>query len=161
MTHRSYMRSILTIILILLISGSLSAQSNLLGRSFKHVSSKLNEDPEFSTLKVDSIQDGTVLLTCKGINQYPYYIFEFSTYLDECVSYSIITNNRQVYGAYLDFLSTVGNLVDMDMENAIREYEVRTMDGEILVYKVKQPFRNSELISKRSVVAIEVHVKID
>jgi len=153
------MKSIITILLLVLFAGSIHAQSNLLGRSYKHVTSKLNEDPEFSTLKVDSVQDGTVLLTCKGINQYPYYIFEF--YYDECVSYSIITNNRQVYGAYLDFLGAVGNLVSVDMENAVREYECRTMDGEILVYKIKQPFRNSELISKRSVVSIEVHVKID
>ncbi|MCQ2251526.1 MAG: hypothetical protein MJZ66_10525 [Bacteroidales bacterium] len=155
------MRAIITLLFLMLAAGSLYAQTNLLGRSYKHVTNKLNEDPEFGVLKTDTIPGGTILLTCKGINQYPYYIFEFSQYLDECVSCSIITNNRQVYGAYLDFLSTVGNLVSMDMENAVREYEVRTMDGEILVYKIKQPFRNSELISKRSVVSIEAHVKID
>lgn len=145
-------------VIILISTVSVSwGQNNMLGSTYRYVFSKLNEDPEFSSLTVDTLSSGNIALKCKSSSQYPYYIYEFSEY-DECVSYTVVSNNRHVFDTFMDFLNTVGSLVTYSTDRKV--FQVRTMGNETVMYSISEPYKNSELMTKRSVFYVQIEKKI-
>lgn len=135
---------------------SSSAQSVMLGSNMKNIYSRLNEDPVLRLLKIDTLETGNIALKCKSSLQYPYFIYEFSQY-DECVSYTMVSNDRQVFSAYMDFLNLAGRLEKFQVDR--RVFQINTMAGDTLIYIVSEPFLDSELMSKRSVFSVQIEKK--
>ncbi len=137
-------------------AAGVQSQTTMLGGNLKYVYSKLDEDPEFSSLKIDTLESGNMALMCKSNSPYPYFIFEFSEY-GECVSYTVVSNNRQVYATYMDFLTAAGSMVNFTASRKV--FHIRTMESDSLIYTVSEPFQNSDLVSKRSVFSVQIEKK--
>ncbi|MCQ2253834.1 MAG: hypothetical protein MJZ61_10315 [Bacteroidales bacterium] len=127
----------------------------MLGSDFNHIYGKFNDDPEYY-IKVDTINRGTLVITCKGSENYPYYTYEIDIENNECVSFGTVSKDRQVYDAYVDMLTTVGKLVQSDHNSNNNTYEVISHGGEKIYYSIKQPFLSSDMLSRRSIFYVLV-----
>ncbi|MBR4265391.1 MAG: hypothetical protein IKQ46_04960 [Bacteroidales bacterium] len=149
------MRLIIAILFAISCYSDVSAQYNLLGNDYNHIFSKFNEDPEFY-VKVDTVNKSTIVITCKTSAVYPYYTYEIDLENDECVSFGTVSKDRQVYETYVDMLSTVGTLIVTDKTKTNFTYCVTTNTNEKLYYTIKQPFINSDYLSRRSIFYVLV-----
>lgn len=132
------------------------AQSNMLGSDFNHIYARINGDPEYSP-KIDTINSNTIVLTCKGTEKYPYYTYEIDMENNECVCYGIVSKDRQVYDAYVDMLSTFGQLVEIDSARVNFTYSVKSCnENDPIYYSIKQPYYNSTMLSQRSIFYVLV-----
>ena len=99
----------------------------MLGENYGHIWGKFNEDPEF-TVKVDTVNNTTIVLTCKTSVGYPYYKYEIDIENNECISFGLVSKDRQV----------------------------RSKENEMLFYTFKQPFRCDEALSRRNIFYVLV-----
>ncbi|MBQ3689449.1 MAG: hypothetical protein II937_06225 [Bacteroidales bacterium] len=149
------MKALLTIIIITIAFSTNYAQYNMLGENYGHIWGKFNEDPEF-TVKVDTVNNSTIVLTCKTSVGYPYYKYEIDIENNECISFGLVSKDRQVFETYIDMLSKIGDLVENDLSKHSFTYKVRTKENEMLFYTFKQPFRCDEALSRRNIFYVLV-----
>lgn len=150
-----FMKTILLLITLSISYYGASAQHNLLGVDFNHIFGKYDEDPEFF-IKIDTVNSKTIVMTCKTSAAYPYYTYEIDVENNECVSFGTVSKDRQVFDAYVDMLSTMGKLVDIDSAKNNFTYSVNTKNNETFFYSIKQPYINSDYISRRCIFYVLV-----
>jgi hypothetical protein len=130
------------------------SQHNLLGKSQKYIRSYYELSNEY-ILKVDSISKNAVLLSYKSENQYPFYTYEINLSDDVCVSYGIVSKDAIVLKTYLEMLDFIGDVVEMDSTYSNFTYKVTT-DQKVCFFSIKQPYYNSQFLTRRSLFYILV-----
>ena len=137
-----------------------SAQFDMLGKDLAHICTRIDNDPEYEP-KIDTLDNNTILVLCRGAEKYPYYSYEIDMNRDECVCVGVVSRNREVFDAYVNVLSSLGTLVEHDSAMVNFKYLVyKNCDpksgepGEKLFYTVMQPYHNSTLLSQRSIFII-------
>lgn len=149
------MKTVIILLSVFCINSQAFSQSNMLGKSLQYIYNKYNIDPEYF-VKTDTVNSSTIVVTCRTSVTYPYYTFEIDRNSDECVSYGTVSKDRKVYDTYIELLSLVGKTVDHDPKNENTTFLVRTNTGNNLYFSIKQPFKNSELVSRRNIFYILV-----
>ena len=147
---------------ILLAAFPASAQFDMLGKSIVRICSNIDNDPEYEA-KIDTLDGNTVLVTCKGVEKYPYYTYEIDVDRDECVCVGVVSRNREVFDAYVNMLTSFGKLVEHDSAMVNFKYVIYKKDdsngsspSEKLYLSVMQPYRNSSLLSQRNIFSISL-----
>ncbi len=149
------MKKIFLVIVTLILGASNSyTQHNMLGKSQKYIRSFYNLANEF-TIKVDSIGQKTILLTYKTEKQYPFYTYEVDLLKDLCISYGVVSKDNNTLKSYLDILNYVGELVEVDSTYNNFVYKVET-NQKTSFFTIKQPYFNSQFLTRRSVFYILV-----
>jgi len=133
---------------------SVAGQHNMLGKSQKEILSLYNTDPEY-IVKVDTLNSQTILITCKTSALYPYYTYEVNRLNNRCVSFGFVSKDKQILDSYIDILEHVGERIESDSTFTNFTYKVSTA-SKIVYYSVKQPFINSEYISRRNIFYVLV-----
>lgn len=136
----------------------LYAQHNMLGKSYHSIINTYNKDPEY-ILKVDTISDETILITTKTSNLYPYYTYEIDRNTKICISYGIVSKDKNTLETYIDVLDHLGELVEVDSSFTNMTYKIDTKN-KISYYSIKQPFLNSSYISRRNIFYILITSEI-
>ena len=156
------MKSVLFTIAIIVASLSASAQFDMLGKDMARICSHIDNDPEY-VAKIDTLDRNTILVTCKGVEKYPYYTYEIDMRNDECVCVGVVSRNREVFDAYVNMLSSFGKLVEHDSAMVNFKYVLykkaeasSMMPCEKLYLSVMQPYRNSSLLSQRNIFSISL-----
>lgn len=144
-------------ILILFFVNSGYSQHNMLGKSQKYISSFYSLSRDFSQ-KIDTIGQNTILLTYKTQKQYPFYTYEIELMQDECVSYGIVAKDKTVLKTYFEMLNYIGEIVKVDSTYNNFVYKIET-SNKTSYFTIKQPFINSQFLSRRSVFYILVSEK--
>ncbi len=147
-------KSFLVIVTLLLGANICYTQHNMLGKSQKYIRSFYNLANEF-TLKVDTIGQKTILLTYKTEKQYPFYTYEVDLLKDLCISYGVVSKDNSTLKSYLDILDYVGELVEVDSTYNNFVYKVET-NQKTSFFTIKQPYFNSQFLTRRSVFYILV-----
>ncbi len=142
------------ITLLFLFINEISSQHNMLGKTEKYIRSYYNLSNQY-TLKVDTIGQKAVLLTYKTDQQYPFFTYEINLFKDLCVSFGIVSKDNRTLKAYLDVLNYVGELVEVDSTYNNFVYKVAT-NQKTSFFTIKQPYFNSQFISRRSLFYILV-----
>lgn len=148
---------ILLPILILSIFNNGRSQHNMLGKSQKYISSFYSLSREFNQ-KIDTIGQNTILLTYKTQKQYPFYTYEIDLMQGNCVSYGIVAKDKTVLDTYFELLNYIGEIVKVDSTYNNFVYKIET-SNKISYFTIKQPFINSQFLSRRSVFYILVSEK--
>jgi hypothetical protein len=126
----------------------------MLGKSLNYIKSFYELSNEYS-LKIDTLSKRSILLSYRPEKQYPFYTYEINTYEDVCVSYGIVSKDQNVLKSYLDILDFVGEVVEMDSTYNNFTYKVAT-DQKVCYYSIKQPYFNSQFLTRRSLFYILV-----
>ena len=129
-------------------------QHNMLGKSQKYIRSFFELSSEFS-LKVDTLSKRSILLSYKPEKQYPFYTYEINTTEDVCVSYGVVSKDPDVLRTYIDILNYIGEVVEMDSTYNNFTYKVAT-NKKVCFYSIKQPYFNSQFLTRRSLFYILV-----
>lgn len=150
------MRSTFTIIL-LLICTNVIAQNNFLGKSQKHIEDFYRDKANYY-LKIDTLSPENILLTFKSLFQYPYYTYEMDITVDVCISYGLVSKDKDVLGAYFDLLDFYGTIIRKDTVNHNVIFEVK-QSNILRYYDIKQPYIEDDNINRRSLFYILVREK--
>ena len=139
-----------------------SAQFDMLGKGITRICANIDNDPEYEA-KIDTVDVNTILVTCKGVEKYPYYTYEIDVESDECVCVGVVSRNREVFDAYVNMLSSFGKLVEHDSAMVNFKYVIYkknddngALPSEKLYLSVMQPYRNSSLLSQRNIFSISL-----
>jgi len=133
---------------------ALHAQHNMLGKSQKYIRSYYELSNEF-VLKVDTISKNALLLSYKPEKQYPFYTYEINLSEDICVSYGIVSKDATVLKTFIEMLDFIGEVVEMDSTYNNFTYKVTT-DQKVCFFSIKQPYYNSQFLTRRSLFYILV-----
>ena len=155
-----YMKFVLLTIALFAASLSVSAQFDMLGKDMARICESIDNDPEYEA-KIDTLDRNTILITCKGVEKYPYYTYEIDSEIDECVCVGVVSRNREVFDAYINMLTAFGKLVEHDDEMVNFKYVVHRQGEhgapcEKLFLSVMQPYINSSLLSQRNIFSISL-----
>ncbi len=145
------------VISILLSTNYLYGQRNLIGKSQTYIQSFYNLSGKHK-LSVDTINQKSILLTYKSENQYPFYTYEINLEEDKCISFGIVSKNHNTLRTYLDLLDYVGEMVEADSTYNNFTYQVKN-DGRICFFTIKQPYYNSQFLTRRNLFYILVTEK--
>jgi hypothetical protein len=126
----------------------------MLGKSQKYIRSYYELSNEF-VLKVDTISKNALLLSFKPEKQYPFYTYEINVSEDICVSYGIVSKDASVLKTYLEMLDFIGEVVEMDSTYNNFTYKITT-DQKAYFFSIKQPYFNSQFLTRRSLFYILV-----
>jgi hypothetical protein len=130
------------------------SQHNMLGKSQKFIRSFYELANEYG-LSVDTLSKRSVLLSYKPEKQYPFYTYEINIPDDVCISFGIVSKDPNVLKTYLDILNYIGELVEIDSTYNNFTYRVTT-DQKISFFSIKQPYFNSQFLTRRSLFYILV-----
>jgi hypothetical protein len=145
-------------IIVLLFTGITTfGQHNFLGKSEQYIRNFFKPDKNYY-LKIDTLSQDNILLTFKSLYQYPYYTYEMDLNIDECISYGIVSKNKEVLGTYFDLLNYIGIILKKDTTNNTIVYEINK-NGIIRYYDIKQPYLRDENFNRRSLFYILVRQK--
>lgn len=131
------------------------AQRNFLGQTRNFVFNKYHQDPEF-IVKEDTVNQTTLIITCKTTAPYPYYTYEINLVEDVCVSCAMISKDRKIYQYMLNVLYDLGEIVQKDAKNSNIIFKMKSADNKTFFYHINQPYINSELISRRGIFYIMI-----
>ncbi|RLD61311.1 MAG: hypothetical protein DRI95_14390 [Bacteroidetes bacterium] len=145
------------ILSILLSTNYIYGQRNLIGKSQTYIQSFYNLSGNHS-LNIDTINQKSVLLTYKSESQYPFYTYEINLKEDKCISFGIVSKNHNTLRTYLDLLDYVGEMVEADSTYNNFTYQVKN-DGKICFFTIKQPYYNSQFLTRRNLFYILVTEK--
>lgn len=139
----------------------IKGQHNFLGENQEFIVNHFKEDPEYS-VNLDSVNDFTILITCKTFEQYPYYTYEIDIQRDVCISYALVSKDRQILDTYIDILDHLGEIIERDSSFQNFTYKVEGIDKNSY-YSIKQPYVNSTYYSRRNIfyVLITEELKIE
>lgn len=141
------------IVVIILLIGYLSySQHNMLGKSQRYIRSFYKLANGFS-LKIDTINQESILLTYKTREQYPFFTYELNLNDDLCVSYGIVSKNTQTLETYLDMLDYLGEVINVDSTYKNFVYKIKTNE-KTSYFTIKQPFIDSPFVTRRNVFYI-------
>ncbi len=146
------------LILLLFSASQVSAQRNLIGKSQKYIKSFYKLSGEYHGI-IDTINQNTILLTYKSDKQYPFYTYEIDLQEDKCISYGIVSKDHNTLMCYLDLLDYIGELVEVDSTYNNFTYQVKN-DNRICYFSIKQPYYNSQFLSRRGLFYILITEKI-
>jgi hypothetical protein len=146
-----------TLISIFLSINNIYAQHNLIGKSQTYIQSYYKLSGKFHQT-IDTINQNSLLLTYKSENQYPFYTYEIDIPEDNCVSFGIVSKNHSTLSTYLDLLDYIGELVEADSTYNNFTYQVKN-DDKICFFTIKQPYVNSQFVSRRNLFYILVTEK--
>jgi len=156
------MRFKLVIVVILFTIYPAFGQRNLIGKSQTYIKSFYNLSKTFE-LKIDTINKNSVLFTYKSEKQYPYFTYEIDLLNDQCISFGIVSKNHTTLRTYLDLLDYIGELVEVDSTYNNFTYQVKN-DNKICYFTIKQPYFNSQFLTRRNLFYIlvsEKHIELD
>jgi hypothetical protein len=143
---------------LLFYSDSINAQHNMLGKPQKYIRSYYNLSLDF-ILKIDTISSNSLMLTYKSEKQYPFYTYEIDMDEDICTSYGIVSKDPETLNSYLEVLNYIGELVEVDSTYNNFTYKVETSQ-KISIFTIKQPYYNSQFLTRRSLFYILVTEEI-
>jgi hypothetical protein len=144
-----------TLLLILLfLTTNLFGQHNLIGQTQDYILKKYQYDPEY-TVKIDTINDDKIIITCRTFDIYPYYTYEIDMLTDRCISYGFISRNRDIFKSQIETLDYLGKLVESDSTSTNFVYEINLPDKKVF-YTVRQPFAKSQIKTRRDLYYILV-----
>ena len=132
-------------------------QRNLIGKSETYIQSFYNLSKNFN-LSIDTINQTSVLLTYKSEKQYPFYTYEINLLDDKCVSFGIVSKDHSTLRTYIDLLDYIGEMVEVDSTYNNFTYQVKN-DGRICFFTIKQPYINSQFLTRRNLFYILVTEK--
>jgi len=104
-------------------------------------------------VKTDTINKEALLITCKTKEQYPFYTYEINLKDKICVSYGIVSKNEEILNTYLELLSYLGELIEVDSTYNNFIYKIETKER-LSVFSIKKPYFNSQFLSRRSLFYI-------
>ncbi len=133
------------------------SQHNMLGKTKIYIESFYRLSNTY-TLQTDTINKESVLITCKAKEHYPYYTYEINLKDKICVSYGIVSKNKNILDTYLELLSYLGELVTVDSTFSNFTYKIETKD-KLSIFSIKKPYINSQFLSRRSLFYILVTEK--
>ncbi len=128
-------------------------QHNFLGKTQEYIVKYFDHDPEY-TVVIDTIGKN-ILLTCKTSQPYPYYTYELDMKSNRCISFGIVSKNRELLDGYIDMLDYLGKIVQRDSAFTNVTYQI-DLPNVRCYFLLKQPFVNSEYISRRNIFYILV-----
>ncbi len=134
------------------------SQRNLIGKSQKYIESFYKLSNQYHQI-IDTININTILLTYKSDKQYPFYTYEIDLKKDKCISYGIVSKDHNILTTYLDLLDYIGELVEVDSTYNNFTYQVKN-DNRICYFSIKQPYYNSQFLSRRDLFYILITEKI-
>ena len=147
-----FMKYLFIFFSIIICVSSIKAQHNYLGKSQEFITLQYKFDPEY-TVKIDTINKNSTLITCKTFKQYPYYTYEIDIKNDICISYAFVSKNNKVLEAYIDVLDHIGEIVEQDNLFNNFTYKIES-EFKTIYYSIKKPFVNSEYYSRRNIYYI-------
>ena len=147
----------IAVISILLSTNYIYGQRNLIGKSETYIKSFYNLSGQHYQ-SIDTINQNSVLLTYRNEKQYPFYTYEISLKEDKCISFGIVSKNHNTLKTYLDLLDYIGELVEADSTYNNFTYRVKN-DGKICFFSIKQPYYNSQFLTRRNLFYILVTEK--
>ena len=150
----SMKKSVHIICILFLFATEGVCQHNMLGKPQKYIRSFYNLADDF-ILKVDTIGQKNILLTYKTEKQYPFFTYELDLLKDVCVSYGIVSKDNNTLKTYLDLLNYMGELIEVDSTYNNFVYKIETSQ-KTSYFTIKQPFFNSQFLTRRSVFYILV-----
>jgi hypothetical protein len=136
------------------ISFNLFGQHNLIGKTQDFILTKYQYDPEY-TVKIDTINDNKILITCRTFEIYPYYTYEIDKLTNKCISYGFISRNREIFKSQIEMLDYLGKLIETDSSATNFVYEL-TLPEKKIYYTVRQPFVKSQIKTRRDLYYILV-----
>ena len=128
------------------------SQHNMLGKSKIYIESFYKLSNNY-TIKTDTINKESLLITCKTKEHYPFYTYEINLKDKICVSYGIVSKNKKTLDTYLELLAYLGELVKVDSAYNNFTYKIETKD-KLSVFSIKKPYINSQFLSRRSLFYI-------
>lgn len=146
-----------SLLFLMLISTSMFAQHNLLGKNMEYIKEYYKFDPEY-TVVIDTIRTNKVMITCKSPNIYPYHTYEINTALDMCVSYGFVSKDKAILETYVEVLGHIGTLVKADSSFTNFVYLVELPQKEIL-YSFRHPFAGSNIKTRRDIFYVMITQK--
>lgn len=145
------------IIVIFLSANYIYGQRNLIGKTQTYIQSFYNLSKNYN-LTIDTINQNSVLLTYKSEKQYPFYTYELNLNEDKCVSFGIVSKDHSTLKTYLDLLDYIGDLVEVDSTYNNFTYQVKN-NGRVCFFSIKQPYFNSQFLTRRNLFYILVTEK--
>lgn len=142
---------------IFLSTNYIYGQRNLIGKSQTYIQSFYNLSRNYH-LAIDTINKSSILLTYKSEKQYPFYTYEIDLIEDKCISFGIVSKDHNTLRTYLDLLDYIGELVEADSTYNNFTYQVKN-EGRICFFTIKQPYFNSQFLSRRNLFYILVTEK--
>lgn len=139
---------------MLFLMKSINAQHNFLGKTQGNIQRFYRNKSDFS-VRVDTLRNDRILLTARNTTDYPYYSYEIDAIEDKCVSYGFVSKNRDILKTYIEVLDFSGSLISADSSFVNFIYMIDLTDKKIY-YSIKQPFANSNIISRRNLFYILV-----
>jgi len=133
------------------------SQRNLIGKSQTYIQSFYNLSGNYN-LNIDTINENSILLTYKSEKQYPFYTYEIELQEDKCISFGIVSKNHNTLRTYIDLLDYIGEMVEADSTYNNFTYQVKK-DGKICFFTIKQPYFNSQFLTRRNLFYILVTEK--
>ena len=130
------------------------SQYNMLGKTKVYIESFYKLSNTY-TLKTDTINKESVLITCKTKEHYPFYTYEINLKDKICVSYGIVSKNKKILDTYLELLGYLGELITVDSTYNNFTYKIETKD-KLSIFSIKKPYINSQFLSRRSLFYILV-----
>ena len=77
---------------------------------------------------------------------------------DKCVSFGIVSKDHSTLRTYIDLLDYIGEMVEVDSTYNNFTYQVKN-DGRICFFTIKQPYINSQFLTRRNLFYILVTEK--
>lgn len=144
---------IVVLLPLVFLSETMVGQDNFIGKSEEFVINYFRTDTVY-TLKTDTIDRKTILLTFRPKSQYPFYTYEIDLRTDQCISYGMVSKNTDVLNTYISVLNFLGEKIETDPANIT--YRVRANTGIFCYYYIKQPYINSKVESKKRIFYVLV-----
>ena len=144
-------------IITILSANYVYGQHNLIGKSQTYIQSFYKLSGKYYQ-KIDTINQNSVLLTYKSEKQYPFYTYEIDLIENKCISFGIVSKDHNTLRTYLDLLDYIGELVEADSTYNNFTYQVKNNER-ICFFTIKQPYFNSQFLTRRNLFYILVTEK--